>query len=648
MNPNFSSSAKNSSVYMRKIVALTILLTLFASVLAAIRAENSTPVFYARVDYLLKTDENVELDFGSKSVIRLSSYAAPPGFTLDSFTVVFEGKTPAQLVPIEYDKVSKNMDTLSSITSYTGEVTIGSNGYNGTVKARLITVFRKTIWIPLQENISIDTSEFKDTGLQVIVRVSIDNYAPYAINSVSDPYGNELTNLDVQAKIPAGSFKVDPKHVEIDASQIGQGKYTISFKAGEEYKLPNSFLVIEDRYMEVTIPAKTSKNYMLKGKAGWNTLGFIVVLYSVTPGPLSNNAQVNGGLVDMAFERSEEFEVRGASLLIPPLLMSYWIKAFLVYGSSAIIVNNEPHDIQAIIIPIYYKEIGTWTPKGLIATISKKDLADAYSAYLVVQVPSIATITSITLPGGQKLEGVENYTMSWLGTWRSAVLENNEATIQVKNGDSVEEGDYLFAISWKPLRIVFTDPKGNPVPGVQVSMEGPQQVKTVSGVDGKATLNVYTPGVYTIKATFKGVTLASFTLGTLMDTDFNISCKVYKLTVNVKNALGNPISGAIVTISNGNFTQNLETDSSGSVTFEQLPTGTYTITAQYKRISSSIKVNLDGDKNVDINTGILFDLPFVGPVTAVEVAAVSAATAVTSALFFKPRKEEDVAEVDIG
>ncbi|AKG39213.1 MAG: carboxypeptidase-like regulatory domain-containing protein [Infirmifilum sp.] len=634
--------------YMRRLIVSVLLVILLSSVAATILAAETTPVFYARVDYLLRTEENVELDFGSKSIIKLSSYAAPPGFTLESFTVVFEGKTPAQVIPIEYDKISKNMDVLASVTSFSGEITLGSNGYNGTVKAKLVTVFKRSSWVPLQDNLTIDTSEFKDTGLQVVVKVTIDNYAPYAVKSVTDPKGNELTSLSMQDKLPAGAFKVDPKHVEFDATTIGFGKYKIAFNVGDDYKLPNSFLVIEDRYMEVTIPAKTSKNYMLKSKAGWNTLGFIIVLYSVTPGPLSSDARVTGALVDKAFERSEEFEIRGASLLIPPLLMNYWIKAFLVYGNSAVISNNEGHDIQAIVIPIYYRQIGTWTPKGLVATINKKDVADAYSAYLVVQVPTIATIQSITLPGGQKIEGVESFTSNWLGTWRSAVIEKTEASIQVKNGDSIEEGDYFVEISWKPVKMIFTDPKGNPVPGVQVSVEGPQTAQVVSGVDGVASINVYTPGVYSIRANFKGSTIAALTLGTLIDTDFNIECKVYRLTVNVKNALGNPIAGASVTITNGNYTQTLESDSSGSVVFNQMPVGVYTVTAQYKRITSSMKVTLDGDKNVDINTGILFDIPFVGPVTAMEVAAVSAAAAVTSALFFRPRKEEEVAEIEIG
>ncbi len=633
---------------MRRIVCVALLLVLASYIAVFTLAGQSTPVYYARIDYMLKTEEHVELDFGSKSVITLSSTAAPPGYVLESFVVVFDGKAPAQLVPVKYDKVSQSMGRLASIISYTGEVTIGANGFNGTVKARLITVFRRTVWVPLQDNITIDTSEFKDTGLNVAVKVTIDNYAPYAVKSVVDPFGNELTSPSVQSNVPAGAFKADPKHVEIDASAIGFGKYTVVLSRGEEYKMPSSFLVIEDRFTETTIPAKTSKSYSLRSKTGWSPLGFIVVLYSVSPGPLSSNVVVEGGLVDLAFERSEEFEVRGASLMIPPLLMHYWIKAFLVYGPSAKITNNEGHDVQAVIIPVYYREIGTWTPKGLIATVSKRDVADAYAAYIVVQVPSIATITSVIVPSGQKIEGVENYTSSWLSTWRTVVLEKNEAAVQVKNGDSIEEGDYVFTIVWKPIKMVFRDPKGNPVPGVQVSMSGPLSINAVSGADGVATLNVYAPGVYTVSARFKGATLAYFTIGTLMDTDFSIECKVYSLTVNAKNALGGPVTGAIVTVNNGNYSQSLETDSSGSVVFTQLPRGTYTVTVQYKRVTATAKIALEGDQSIDINTGILFDLPLIGPVTATEVAAVSAATALTTALFFRPRREKDIAEIEVS
>ncbi|UNQ74299.1 carboxypeptidase-like regulatory domain-containing protein [Infirmifilum sp. NZ] len=631
-----------------RIVGVMLLLLLALNVALVALADKGSQVFYVKLDYILRTEEGAELDFGSKSVITLSSTATPPGYVLESFSVIFEGKAPPQIVPVKYDKVSESMGRLTSVTSYSGEVVLGSNGFNGTVKARLVTVFRKTTWMPLQDNITVDTSEFKDTGLSVSVRVTIDNYAPYAVKTVIDPFGNDLTQIDVQAAVPAGAFKVDPKHVEIDVSSIGYGKYTIEFSQGEEYKLPNAFLVIEDRFTETTIPAKTFKSYSIRGKAGWNPLGFIVVLYSVAPGPLTNSATVEGNLIDLAFERSEEFEVRGASLLIPPFLMHYWIKAFIVYGTTAKIVNNEGHDIQAMIIPVYYREVGTWTPRGLTATINKKDIADAYAAYLVVQVPPIATITSVTVPSGQKFDDIENYTADWLGTWRTIVLEKNEAAVQVKNGDSVEEGEYFISIAWKPIKMIFKDPKGNPVPGVQVSMSGPLSINAVSGADGSAQLNVYAPGVYSVSAAFKGATLTAFTLGTLMDTEFNIECKVYTMTVHVKNALGGPVAGAVVTVSNGNYSQSLESDASGSAVFTQLPRGTYTVTAQYKRITSTVKVTLDGDQAVDLNTGILLDLPFVGPVTATEVAAVSAATAVTAALFFRPRKEKDTAEIEIG
>lgn len=633
---------------MRRVIALGLIAAVLLVAISSAHAGQASSVFYARVDYLLRTEEPVELDFGSRSVITLSSAAAPPGFALDSFVLVFDEKAPAQVVPIKYDKASKRMDVLVSVTSYSGEISLGSNGFNGTLKARLITTFRRTSWIPLSENLTLDTSEFKDTGLQIVVRVTIDNYAPYAIKSVIGPSGDELTSPEMQAALPAGAVKVDPKHFEVDVSRVGTGKYTLILGEGEGYKMPNSFLVVEDRFTEITVPAKTAKPYTLRSKAGWNPLGFIVVLYSVSPGPLSSNVNVEGELVDMAFERSEEFEVRGASLLIPPLLMHYWIKAFLVYGTSAKIVNNENHDVQAIIVPVYYKEVGTWTPKGLAVTVTKKDLADAYAAYIVVQVPAIASITSITVPGGQKIEAIENFTTNWLGTWRTAVMEKNEAAIQVKNGDSVEEGDYFFAITWQPLKFVFRDPKGNPIPGVQVAVEGPSRLSAVSGVDGSAAVNVYAPGVYTVTARFKGTTLASLTIGTFTDTEFNIECKVYTLTVNVKSALGGPVAGAVVTVSNGNFTQSLETDSSGSVRFVQLPGGTYKVTAQYKRISAASEVNLQSDQSLDVNTGILFDLPLIGPVTAIEVAAASAATAASTVLFFRPRKEEEVAEIEIG
>ncbi|ABL77756.1 carboxypeptidase-like regulatory domain-containing protein [Thermofilum pendens] len=638
---------------MKKILGVVVLALVLPVILGAVLGEpSSTPQFYARIDITLSTEEFLTLDFGSKSIISIAGAAEPPGFSVDRVVVVFQGGAPSGLIPVKYDSISESMGRITSISSRSGEVVVASNGFNGTVPVRVITYFRKTSWKPIKgNNITVDTSEFTGLNLpSVRLKVTLDNYAPYSVAGVLGPSGENLLDVDLQEKLGPSVIKFDPKHVEVDVSKVGFGVYTVKLAQGEENKLPNAMLVVEDTYIETSVPAKSSKVFNLRGRTGWNPLGFIVVVYSVAPGPLSANVRVESEMTNYVFSRAEEFDIRGASLLIPPLLMHYWIKGYIAFGQAVKVVNNENRDIQVLLVPVYYKEVGTWTPRGLIATISKADIGNAYSAFLVVQVPSIARITSIETPSGQVLQGKENYTGAWLGTWRTAVIEPGEAAVMVKNGDAVEDGTYKVNIEWRPLRVKFVDSKGYPISGVEATLKGSVSASAVSGADGVATLNVYAPGVYTLTGVYKGSNIASMVLGTLIDTDLEIKCPVYNLNVKVVNALGAPITGATVTVSNnGGFTQSMETDASGKALFQQLPGAQYTIEVNYKRISTKSTLTLTQDQDITINTGVLFEIPLLGPITVMETLTLGAAALLTSALYFGVRKgrEEEVAEIEI-
>uniref|UniRef100_A0A7C4FEA0 Carboxypeptidase regulatory-like domain-containing protein n=1 Tax=Thermofilum pendens TaxID=2269 RepID=A0A7C4FEA0_THEPE len=608
------------------------------------------PAFYARADLLVTVEETYELDFSSKSVITLMSASPLPGFTLDRFVVIFEGGAPQGVQPLKYDKKSERMGVLESVLSYNGEVSLGSNGYNGTCKVRTLTVMRRTTWYPLSGSIEVDTSEFTGTGFKdVTLKITLDNYAPYAVKQVLGPEGENLLDIKSQEALGAGVVKVDPKHVEIKTSRIGFGKYTVKVERNDAYILPSAMLVIEEDFIEQTLPAKGSKTLALRAKAGWKPLGWIIVAYSVAPGPLDNNyVQVEGDLANFVAEKKDEFEVRGASLLIPPLLLHYWIRAYLVYGNTVKVTNLGKHDVQLLAIPVYFREAGTWTSKGVEITVSQKDLGAAYAAFLVVQVPVLARIKSVTLPSGITVTGFENYTASWDGEWRTIIVEDHEVAVQVKNGAKVDEGVYTIAVEWSPLRIKPVDAKSRAVAGAEVTVEGPLKISGVTGVDGVATVKIYAPGVYRVAVKYKGSTAGEIVLGTLMEQEITIPCALYDLQVNVKTALGSPVTGAQVTVSGqSGYTQSLETDDNGRVFFTQLPEGTYVVKAEYKGVSAQQTVSLSTDTVLDVNMGILFELPLLGPVTATTAAAVGVASALVAGAAFSRSKRKEEAEIEL-
>jgi len=599
---------------------------------------------------LVTVEETYELDFSSKSVITLMSASPLPGFTLDRFVVIFEGGAPQGVQPLKYDKKSERMGVLESVLSYNGEVSLGSNGYNGTCKVRTLTVMRRTTWYPLSGSIEVDTSEFTGTGFKdVTLKITLDNYAPYAVKQVLGPEGENLLDIKSQEALGAGVVKVDPKHVEIKTSRIGFGKYTVKVERNDAYILPSAMLVIEEDFIEQTLPAKGSKTLALRAKAGWKPLGWIIVAYSVAPGPLDNNyVQVEGDLANFVAEKKDEFEVRGASLLIPPLLLHYWIRAYLVYGNTVKVTNLGKHDVQLLAIPVYFREAGTWTSKGVEITVSQKDLGAAYAAFLVVQVPVLARIKSVTLPSGITVTGFENYTASWDGEWRTIIVEDHEVAVQVKNGAKVDEGVYTIAVEWSPLRIKPVDAKSRAVAGAEVTVEGPLKISGVTGVDGVATVKIYAPGVYRVAVKYKGSTAGEIVLGTLMEQEITIPCALYDLQVNVKTALGSPVTGAQVTVSGqSGYTQSLETDDNGRVFFTQLPEGTYVVKAEYKGVSAQQTVSLSTDTVLDVNMGILFELPLLGPVTATTAAAVGVASALVAGAAFSRSKRKEEAEIEL-
>jgi len=605
--------------------------------------------YFGKMEIVVTSVQETEINFAASDIVDLLSAAEPPGFHLKEFRVVFEEGMPEGVAPVLYDKKIMENGAVKALISYGGEIKIAPSTFNGTVKAKLISVFVKEEWVELAGSIPVDLSALAGSGLEnVTVRFTIDNYAPFAVKALKTPEGDNLLSPEAQEKIGAEAVKFDPKHIEFDASKIGFGKYTIELWEGEEYSMPNAFIVAEDNYMNITLQAGAEKTIIIRKKAGWKPLGAIVVLYSVNPGKLSAKVSVEGSMVDLAYWKGEEFEVAGASLMMPPLGMSYWIKAYIVYGDTVKIKNAEAHEVHGIIVPVNIKQVGTWTEKGLIVKVDRKMLNDALNAYIVVQLPSTATIKSLILPDGSTLSDVADADVNIMGAERKIVLASHEALIQVKGHGSEAEGDYLFEIEWKPIKVKLVDANGNPIAGATVKAEGPVTASAVTDASGIASLKVYAPGVYSIEASFKGAKIAELAIGTLREEAIEVGCEVYNLEVEVTTKLGAPIEGAVVTIANsGGFTASAETGADGKAVFAQVPAGEYSIMAEYKGFKAEGKVKVEGNTAATVAMDIVLELPLIGPVSVTALAATGTAGAATAlAVIGKRRSRKEKGEVD--
>lgn len=605
--------------------------------------------YYGKVEIIVTSTQETEINFASSDIIDLLSAAEPPGFHLKEFKVIFENGMPEGVAPVLYDKKIVENGAVRALISYSGEIKIAPSTFNGTVKAKLISVFVKDQWAELSHSVPIDLSALAGSGLEnVTVKFTVDNYAPFAVKALKTPDGDNLLSPEAQEKVGADAVKFDPKHVEFDASKIGFGKYTVELAEGEEYSMPSAFIVAEENYMNITLQAGAQKTIIIRKKAGWRPLGAIVVLYSVTPGKLSAKVSVEGNMVDLAYWKGEEFEVAGASLMMPPLGMSYWIKAYIVYGDTVKIINSESHEIHGIIVPVNIKQIGTWTEKGLIAKVDRKLLKDTLNAYIVVQLPSTATIKSLILPDGTTISDIADADVNIMGAQRKIVIASHEALIQVKGQGSEAAGDYLFEIEWKPIIVKLKDSNGNPVAGATVKAEGSVTASAVTDAAGVAKLKVYAPGVYSVEASFKGAKIADLAIGTLKDEPIEISCKVYNLEVEVTTKLNAPVDGAVVTITNsGGFTASAETGADGKAVFAQVPAGEYHIVAEYKGFKTENKVKVAGNTAAKITMDVIFELPVIGPVSVTALAATGTAGAATAlAVIGKRRSKKEKGEVD--
>ncbi len=611
---------------MRKILAVSIIAAILLMT-SFVRGADNSPQYFAKVELILSVTEENLLSFDSGNVIEIMPAMGPPGFKYLYMEVSFPEGLPDDIAPLSFDKVVEENGVTKALLTYKDSISLASGSVNKSIPVKVTTYFVHKKWIKLSEGeIKVDVGEVSELygAGNLTLRVVIDNFAPFAIVGVKSPEGLDLLEVEEQDMLDPDAIRVDFKHLEIDVGKVGAGTYTIIVKRDESFILPNAFVVIEDVNVNLTIGAGATRAFMIRRKNDWRAIGAIVILYSVSPDMREKDAKVLGELIDFVFEKDGVFNIRAASFLIPPLTVSYWIKAYVVYGETFKVVNEGKNPLNIIYIPVLIKEVGEWTPEGLVANIPKNLVSNSVQAFLVVQVPSYGKIESIITPSGDVYDNYKEAVKNWFQSTRSLGILENEAYIQIKSRDALEAGRYVVKINWQPIRVKVTDNSGRPLVGAIVTASGEIEANVETNDKGYADIKLYKPGPYELRVNFRGIEVARTFLGTLVDDEIIIKCSVYDLRVEVTSVLGQALRGADISVTptEGGFALTAETGEDGVAVFRQLPKGSYEVNVIYKRIEDRRVVELDSDTTLKIQTNVLFELPGFGiPITTFEAFA---------------------------
>ena len=647
---------------MRRVAAILPLLIALL-VIPAVSSPTSSgdrPLFYARVDYLLTAEDTGELAVTAGSVKELYAPPEPPGYKLYYVEVFFEDGLPRNVVPVTYDSVIEERGEIKGLVSLSGDVAVTCKDGNATLKVKVKAVYLRREWVPItcsSIKLTVKEPEVPFSKEDLTVKVTIENHAPYAIVGVKGPGGVDLTDSRKQESLSPDAIQVDPKHVVLSMRELPLGDYEILLSEGEDKMLPSAFIAAHEAFHNETVPPGASRTFSVRPRKGWKQLAYIVILYSLEPARNSRStAVVEADIVDYAYSKDEIITVKGASFLIPPLNLRFWIKAYIAFGSSFRVINGMESPLSVMYVPVLIKEAGDWTPEGVFIDVAEDEIETFSTAYIVVQVPSHGRIVDVITPSGDSYGEYRSALKPWFSALRGVGVLEDEAYIQVKAGGTVEAGEYFFKIEWKPLTLVTVDSKERPIPKATITVAGPLSLTLVTDPEGSASAVLYEPGIYDIEVSFRGYKVATVKLGTIIEGKIVIRCEVYDLTVVTVNLAGRPLEGTEVSLmtTEGVTLVTKESDEKGIAALVQIPKGRYVVRAVYKRIEKMQEVEVDGDKVVEMKLDVLFEIPFLGiPVSSFEAAAVfvvTGATALVLKLLGRGREygEEELEELEVG
>ncbi len=624
-------------------------------------AEVDQVQYYLKVEYTLQVESSITYLIKPGKSIQVAPLPSPPGFNLKCIELEFTEPLPPSVKvegkDVKFVKVPPNL--VKKVIVY-GERAVLINKGNEVIRVRANRVFKytQTTYIPIRElRIKVETPEVPKTfgTSSLVMKIELDNYAPYRIKDVITPHGTSLLRPDIQEQYPPDTTSIDYKHVVIKLGrELPTGTYTIVLEKGKEYVLPSAMLVAGESFYNLTIPPMTTEQISTPlPEKGWKHLGYVVLISTVYPVTEveKGDVKITADLVDKVMIEKRTISVAGISYLIPPIKFKTWIKAYIVYGTTLQIENTFSYPVIVIYIPLKYREVGKWTEKGLEIKVSENDIATSVYAYLVVQVPEHAEIKSVVTPSGAIYENYVDSEVPWAGINRTVSITEKQAYIAVKIGEVYEVGTYRFFIKWKPMTVKVIDTAGNPLPNATITIEGPITTTLTTDATGKVTTVLYRPGPYTISIKYMGVEVGKYALGTVLKTDISVMAQVYNLKLKVVGVREQPIENAIIKVmtETGKVITVARTDTNGTAVIKQLPRGKYRIEVKYVKTSAIKTVELDNNKEEEIKLDIFMELPVIGPVTTLEALLLTGGIGggtIALALIGKlgRRKEEDVEE----
>ena len=645
--------------HARAIRALLLTLFIFAAIPLFFKGYGaSNDKYYARVDFIVESEITQKIMLKENTIREIEAPPSPTGYQLSYMEISSNTGFPKTIVPILYDKKSEINGKVFSLLSYNGSIKLSTSISSGnlTFLATIKTVYVKRTWLPIMDRnieILVESPEPPFSLKNLTLKISVDNFAPYEIVDVISPDGKHLVRPEIQEKYPPQAIGFDLKHVSLSFKYgLKTGKYKILFRMVDR-KLPNAFIICEETFFNDTVAPRSEKAFSVKDKNGLQHLGYIVIVYSLVPEYMNSygNVYINATLMDYVHLEHKTITVGSITYLIPPIEFEFWTKAFVVFGSWFKIKNDYKYPINVLYIPVSFKEAGKWTPQGLEVEINDLDLKGYLFAYIVVQLPAYGHIREIVTPNGEILSIYKNSKLSWGGVKRSLSVLDDEAYIQVKYNNISDPGLYTVNISWDPLYIKTVDSKDRVLSNVELRAEGIDTI-FLTNESGWGILKVYKPGIINITATYKGKTVQELQIKTLISHQIVLRCKVYDLKVTVQTMLNQGLSDAEVTLidkDTGEVFETAITDKNGETIFIQIPHGEYKVQGSYKRISNSMKVNMDDNKEILLKLNIVLIIPFFNmPLTLEETAGISLAftSILLATKFMRKRKIEDYDEED--
>ena len=664
------------------ITLLTILLGIIGIVFCNVNVVNTAKViekpYYTKVMYIdyVVLEKTIALTPGMKYSIENS---LPPSNEYRHYVTIVEIEKPSINLHVACDKecmFEKDLTgAIKKIYSFGNRIELSNIGDEIIkTKLKIYYYFIKEQYVELNNestviNLKIPDETFDRVDNQII-KLVIDNNIPYVISSIYLPNGTELSKVMTlnSEEIENLGIKVEPKELEIDCGKAIHGVYKVIIKKGNEYILPNVFLVKGTQLINTTVEASSVKviSPTLFGiPSGWKLLGYVVAIAAIQPYLIkveSTKVSIIAKHVVPVTTKSGIVKAIGLSYLIPPLLrFKYVVGIYIIYDPVFKIVNNLSMPITLIYIPIVYKEVGKWTKLGneicIEAEIRSIDVVTGLWTALVVQLPEIAYIEKIVTPKGLEFSNLVESEVLWGSIPRPLSIspDRHEAYITVHVLDTKEIGKYYIYVRLKPLRIQVVDKNGKGLSNILV-------IVTYDGLSKVAKTNIN--GIAEIKLDklpekdiileiyYKDYKVKTIILHQLIDDFVKIKIGMYNVTILFTGITGQAISNAEIILRSldGKIEYRGFTDESGIVKFTNVIEGTYMIIAKYKGLQYSKIVNIDDNKFITLKSDILAVLGGQLPITPIHaILAIAALTSIPITAFaitkWKNRRKEEGNEI---